>query len=619
VSQRSRSLRRSIALARQLASYATVASRHLRDDPVNAAVLAARAAPVPLAHGAGRLLAAGGRSAPSVRTIAAFAAGQHESAQRLLDEAVAQLLDNPGHDADVARTSRRARRLVSLAVALDRPRTARTALAAVDSRDAGRPRLEALTLWREGSFTAAVGLLDTALDNGGVGAHRAATARTRDRIAAELRALDADWRPVPAPAHARVQALPGRVLHLVTNSLPYTSAGYTVRTHSILRSQREAGLDPHAVTRLGFPLAQGIVGAPPLEHVDGVPYHRLLPRSLPRGLDNQLAVNVHAASQLVRSLRPAVLHAATNHLNGQIALALREAHEIPVVYEVRGFLEETWRSRHAGYGQDTERYLLARTLETSCMRAADLVVTLAEVMKADIVARGVPPERVVVAPNAVDADFLTPPPDPAPLRRELGIGPDEVAIGLVSSFVPYEGIDTLIRATALLRDRRAPVRLLLVGDGSDASRLAGLVDELGLRAVATMTGRVPYSEVRRYHAALDVFVVPRTDDRVCQLVTPLKPLEAMATGKPVVASRVAALAEIVAEGVTGFLAPPGDAAGLADVLEPLLYDPARRRVLGQAAREWVAGHRTWARVAQTYVESYARLGVERAAELPSVP
>jgi glycosyltransferase involved in cell wall biosynthesis len=116
------------------------------------------------------------------------------------------------------------------------------------------------------------------------------------------------------------------------------------------------------------------------------------------------------------------------------------------------------------------------------------------------------------------------------------------------------------------------------------------------------------SQVRAYHAVLDVFVVPRTPDRVCQLVTPLKPVEAMASGLPVVVSGVRALSEIVNDKVTGLLSPPLDPAALADVLSELLGSADLRAKLGANAREWVARDRTWAHNAARYREAYERLG-----------
>jgi glycosyltransferase involved in cell wall biosynthesis len=253
-------------------------------------------------------------------------------------------------------------------------------------------------------------------------------------------------------------------------------------------------------------------------------------------------------------------------------------------------------------------YQLSRAAETRCMTEADLVVTLGEAMREEIVARGVAADKVIVVPNAVSADFLEPLPDGAPLRESLGIRPGELVVGVVSNLVAYEGVGTLLEAVGELRRRGLAVRPLIVGDGAERTALERLAGQLGLTGTAIFTGRVPMSQVRRYHAVLDLFAVPRTSDRVCQLVTPLKPVEAMASGLCVVASDVGALREIIRPEVTGALATSGDSASLANIMEPLLYSSDNRRKLGANAREWVARDRTWAHNAAIYRAAYERLG-----------
>ncbi len=383
---------------------------------------------------------------------------------------------------------------------------------------------------------------------------------------------------------------------------------YTIRTQEIARAQRAAGLDPHVTTRIGFPVTAGAIDGRATVTVDGVPYHRLLPWVMPGRMDRLQAAHLRRAARLTEQLRPAVLHAASNYANAVIALALRDATGLPVVYEVRGFWEDTWLSRHATSADLTlsDRYVRTRGLETHCMTAADVVVTLGEAMRQEIIERGVPARNVVIVPNAVSESFLRPlPAARGRLRAGLGIQPDEHVVGLVSSLVAHEGIGTLLEAVKLLGDRGVRARALIVGDGPERTALQRQAADLSLDAI--FTGWVPSSKVRDYHAVLDVFVVPRTPDRVCQLVTPLKPVEAMASGLPVVVSSVRALAEIVQDGETGLLFPPLDAEALADQLKQLLDNPELRRKLGASAREWVARDRTWAHNAARYREIYSRL------------
>ncbi|MDL4814693.1 glycosyltransferase family 4 protein [Actinomadura opuntiae] len=422
------------------------------------------------------------------------------------------------------------------------------------------------------------------------------------RESAELRALLAHT-PPSRPARPVDRSGSGTtVLQFVTNALPRTNAGYTVRTHRIALAQREMGFDTHVATRLGYPLSQGIGDARARVDVDGVPYHRLLPWLPPAGPVRGVERGADLAGRLVGELRPDVLHAVSNHLNAAVALELGRRHGLPVVYEVRGFLEDSWLSRDPAHSESDEFYRLTRELETRRMAEADAVVTLGEAMRAEIAARGVPEEKIFIVPNGVDEAFLEPLPDASGLRAELGIAADATVVGLTSSFYGYEGIDTLIDAAALLRDRGAPVTLLLVGDGPERGALERRAAGHGVHAV--FTGRVPMGSVRRYHALLDVFAVPRRADRVCQLVTPLKPLEAMAGGIPVIASDVRALREIVEPGVTGALTLPENAEAWANCLEDLAYSPESRQKTGQRAREWVRAERTWRAVAKGYRAAY---------------
>jgi glycosyltransferase involved in cell wall biosynthesis len=549
---------------------ASIAWQHLTADPVRALLLAWRVLPAPL-RGCLRLVG------PYGRAVTLWGAGER-------DAALAALRGSP-------------RRLAAFALAADQPAEAATALAALPETD---PVLEARLARREGRLTDALRALEHA--------RGPSARRLRSALRAEQQSMimNSSGQIVTTTVHDHEKAASARVLHLVTDALPATSAGYTIRTHEIVLVQRAAGLDPHVVTRCGYPVTQGKLDGRRLVTLDGIPYHRLLPWVMPANA--QTATKL--ASRLTERLRPSVLHAASNHANARVALALGERYRLPVVYEVRGFWEDTWLSRHPDAARlaRSELYQRNRNLETRCMMAADLVVTLGEAMKDEIVSRGVPEDNVLIVPNAVSAEFLQPLPNAGSLRTTLHIEPDEHVVGVVSTLVPHEGIGTLLRATQILRARGVGVRALIIGDGPERPALQSQARALGLGQTAIFTGRVPAAKVREYHALLDIFVVPRTRDRVCQLVTPLKPVEAMASGLCVVASEVDALAEIVKHEVTGALTIPQDQVSLADCLEYLLYSPDIRRKLGDNARQWAAADRTWAHNATRYRDAYARLG-----------
>jgi glycosyltransferase involved in cell wall biosynthesis len=555
----------------------SVTLRHVADDPVRALTLAWRALPAPMR----RWIRLAG---PYGRAAALWGAGDRRAALTALEG--------------------RPARLAAFSLAVDQPQVARSAVARLSERSGARPRLAARLAYREGRLTDAIRALD--------GARGWRAARLRRWLQAETDMLEPDRLHIPELPGAGNRR-PGTILHIVTDALPSTSAGYTIRTQEIAVAQRAADgaprLDPQVVTRIGFPVTAGAIDGRRLVTVDGIPYHRLLPWVMPGRADTIAADGLKRAARLVTEVRPSVLHAASNYSNALIALALRDATQLPVVYEVRGFWEDTWLSRHSAATSDlrhSDRYVRSRALETHCMQAADLVVTLGEAMRDEIIDRGIDPASVLIVPNGVSQEFLRPLPDPAALKSQLGIDDGEYVVGLVSSLVAHEGIGTLLAAVKILGDRGARTRALIVGDGPDRGTLQRHAAQLGLDAI--FTGRVPMAKVRDYHAVLDVFVVPRTPDRVCQLVTPLKPVEAMASGLPVVVSGVRALGEIVQDKVTGLLFPPLDAEALADALQLLLGNQELRRELGANAKQWVARDRTWEHNAARYRDAYARLG-----------
>lgn len=482
-----------------------------------------------------------------------------------------------------------AARIIALAIAAGRPALAADLLTLLPS---DTPQHS----WLTASLQLAAGEWEVAAGAGGWPAARVRR-RAAELIAGPAATLAAA--AAAAPPSRRARGAPTRVLHLVTNSLPWTQAGYTVRTHHILRAQRAAGLDPHVLTRWGFPVAQGHLTAGGVDWVDGIAYHRL--RGRPSGAEA-------AALALVDRLQVSVLHAATDHPNAALGLRLRARTGIPLVYEVRGFLEESRASRVGGDGRPTSDQRLSRQAETAAMLAADAVLTLGEAMRTEIIARGVPAERVHLVPNGIDPLLLEQRPESAPgIRQRLGLAPEDFVVGTVTTIYPHEGLDTLIEAARLLRRSRptgSRLRVLIVGGGPGAAALRAKCAEDVAAGDVLLTGPVPSIEVAEYFRALDVFALPRTDDRVCHLVTPLKPLEAMALGIPVVGSDVGGIAEIVADGQTGLLVPPADPAALAEAITRLRYDDATRSRLRDAARRWVAQHRTWHAVAATDLAVY---------------
>lgn len=502
-------------------------------------------------------------------------------------------------------------------VLADRPERARAALAesrpsrlsdelelVVDGAPRRPGRLRARVLWARGEITEAI----TELERRGSRADQQYARRLRSELA--LLQPGMTVRPPALPTPRRATTHRRSVTHVLTNSLPHTSSGYALRSHSILQAQRSAGVAARAVTRPGYPVTIGVATAAQTSFVDGIPYHRVLGGSLPETAEGRIELWAREVARIGARSGTQVLHATTHYPNALAAQAAARSLGVPWVYEVRGQLEKTWATSRPAVGAEaalgSERYRLwsAREIEMAC--AADGVVTLSESLRDDLVARGVPRERITIVPNAVDSTLLVDAP-PAPLARQrLGLPEEGVWVGSVSSIVGYEGFDTLIDAVAVARASGSDVRAAIVGDGVARPALLDQVRRLGLEDVVLLPGRVSRGSARLWHQALDVFVVPRHDVDVTRTVTPLKPIEAMAVGRPVVASDLPALAEIVREPGSGLLVPAGDPTALASELVRLARDEGLRADLGMHGRIF-AETRTWGALTRRYADLYDQL------------
>ena len=398
-----------------------------------------------------------------------------------------------------------------------------------------------------------------------------------------------------------------RVLHVLDHSLPLHS-GYTFRTRAILKAQQALGIEVRGITGLRH-LAEG----PSPEEADGLLFHRTAGEAggLP-GLREwrEIGLLADAIGKVCDEWRPDVLHAHSPALCGQAAARVARARGIPFVYEIRAF----WEDAAVGNGTGREgsvKYQLTRALENSVVAAADAVVTICEGLRSDLVARGVSPERITISPNGVDlALFGTPVPRDPALAAELGLGAKDAwgpVIGFIGSFYDYEGLDALIAAMPALIARQPDARLLLVGGGPREAALKAQAEASPAAAAIRFVGRVPHHEVERYYALTDVLAYPRKASRLTDLVTPLKPLEAMAQGKLVAASSVGGHRELITDGLTGTLFASDDPQACAEALANLLADRSSWDERRSLARAHVAANHDWARNVQRYQAVYQSL------------
>jgi PEP-CTERM/exosortase A-associated glycosyltransferase len=396
------------------------------------------------------------------------------------------------------------------------------------------------------------------------------------------------------------------ILHVLDHSIPLHS-GYAFRTLAILKEQRRRGWETAQITG---PKQEGVVQLE--EDVDGFRFHR----SLPSGriahrvpVLQQVAVIRDLSRRLeevARELRPDILHAHSPALDGVAALRVGRRLGIPVVYEVRAL----WEDAAVDHGTTREgglRYRLTRGLETYVLRRAGAVTTISEGLRRDIEARRIEPDKLTVIPNAVDAErFTVGRPADARLRRQLDLEGKQV-LGFIGSYYAYEGLALLLEALPLVLAEAPDVRVLLAGGGPQEEHLQQQAAARGLREQVRFAGRVPHERVQDYYALADVLVYPRLSMRLTELVTPLKPLEAMAQGKLVVASDVGGHRELIRDGETGVLFRAGSAHDLAAAVLGLLRQPQRWPQLRAAARRFVEQERSWPAVVARYEEVYGRV------------
>ncbi|MEU3330834.1 glycosyltransferase family 4 protein [Glutamicibacter creatinolyticus] len=481
--------------------------------------------------------------------------------------------------------------LANICLALHEWQTAELILNQLDEAPAAI-RARARLQWQLGNLTQAICELA-----------RNGASRQLRHYQSELKVL-AGVEPIPSSGRNLSNRRAKSVLYFATNSLPHTGSGYAQRTHSILKSLREIGWSSLAVTRINYPANIGKVFARAVDEVDAIPYHRLQAFPAKPDMGGRLRQQTDELLKLVRKHQPSVLHTTTEFTNALSVRAVAEGVGLPWIYEVRGQLADTWASTRPESAQESERYRLFMEREAEVAKAADHVVTLGEQMRANLIKAGVPEEKISILPNGIGEKFLEEPINRDDARAQLGLEREAFYVGTVSSIVPYEGLDTVLRAAALLARHHPELRVLIVGDGTELENLRRLAESLSIGQICHFTGRVPREQAHVYHASLNAFVVPRRDLSVTRAVTPLKPVEALASGVPVLASDLPALRELIVDGENGHLVAPENACAWAEAIERLLNHPDQAESMRTRGRKAVLHTRTWsvnaARLARIY-------------------
>ncbi len=397
-----------------------------------------------------------------------------------------------------------------------------------------------------------------------------------------------------------------RILHVLDHSIPLHS-GYTFRTRAILEQQRKLGWETFHITGV----KQGKSDSHK-ELVDGLEFYRTKQSGsilYKAPVLNQYATVLDLEKRLLdvaKEIKPDVLHAHSPSLNGIAAIKVGKKLNIPVVYEIRAFWEDA-AVDHGTTSEGSLRYKITRALETYVVKNAGHITTICEGLRKDLITRGINDSKITLIPNAVHPDtFKFDQSANSELISKLELE-DKTILGFIGSFYAYEGLDLVLNALAKIKEQITDVHLLLVGGGPQEKNLKQQVKDLHLEDIVTFTGRVPHSEVQDYYNLVDILIYARHKMRLTDLVTPLKPLEAMAQGKVFIASDVGGHKELIEDGVTGTLFKADDIDSLIAAIEKLISNKDSWQKLKENGREFVENVRSWENSVANYKDIYSRL------------
>ena len=396
----------------------------------------------------------------------------------------------------------------------------------------------------------------------------------------------------------------GRLCYVLNHSLPYQSEGYATRAQGLAKAIKNNEIDILCLSRPGFPSSFlkdfKDKKVPKFELIDSVPYHRINKGLRWKGTYNYIRKAADELQLKFQELKPSCVMAASDYKNAMPALLAARRLGLPFIYEIRGFWEVTQESKDPSVVK-TSNYHLTRYLEIQVALKADYVFTLTQAMRQDLITRGVPAEKIGLLPNSCNPEDFKVNIKNKLVLDQLNIPRTVPVIGYIGTFNSYEGLDDLMHACGHLFKSGLQFRVLLVGAKPSKDSAAGLL-ALQLKDIAKtygfsdwviMPGRIAHHDVSKYYSLIDITPFTRKPLPVTELVSPIKPLEAMAMEKAVVSSSVHALSEMIIHGETGLVYEKGDINDLAQKIQLLLNDSKLRLSLGKAAREWVIKERTW--------------------------
>lgn len=379
----------------------------------------------------------------------------------------------------------------------------------------------------------------------------------------------------------------GRLLYVASSALPYHVSGYTTRTHEVLRAIHEVGIDLRVMTRPGYPWDCEDARCHPESDettIDGIGYRHARSPSNRRPLPLYATQAAAVVKDFACRERVGAIHAATNFLNALPALLAARQLGVPFHYEMRGLWELTRASRFPEY-EAGGHYAFGLEFEGLVARNADRVFVISEQLGKFACERwGIPAERLVLLPNCI-----------TPERFTLGeAGAVEVnCIGYAGALATYEGLDTLIDAVDILVKQGHGVRVRIVGDGEARGALQRQVDRLGLSRYIQFLGKVSPASARETLLSCGLVCIPRKPFKVCEVVPPIKMVEAMAMGKPVIVPDLPVFRDELGENPAGWFFRAGDPSDLALAIEKAFSDKGALRAMGLQARAYAVAQRSW--------------------------
>ncbi|MDY6965100.1 MAG: glycosyltransferase family 4 protein [Halobacteriota archaeon] len=402
-----------------------------------------------------------------------------------------------------------------------------------------------------------------------------------------------------------------KILHILAQSYPYLS-GYSVRSHYILLTEQRSGEDVVAIT---YP--DRFLSYNSEDTIEGITYYHVNIRDF---ILSALPIIktiysmqhfINKSKEILKTAKPDIIHSHSPWRVGLAGYFLSKVYGLPFIYEVRGLWEETDLALNKDRGMIKDYYsrlnaYISRSIDNFIFKRADAIIAISHNLKKDIINRGlkIDDEKIFIVPNGVDTSLFSPIEKDIEILNDLQIK-NEVVIGYISSIRKIEGIEFLIKAVKILNQKN--IKVVIVGEGGERKKLELLVKRLNLEDRVIFVGKIPHERIRQYYSIIDIFVVPRTKDYVCRVVTPLKPLEAMAMGRCLLISDVEGLTELVNDEETGLIFESENIEDLADKLAYLISNKDKREELAKNALNWVKNERDWVKIVAEYSNIYKRI------------